>query len=48
MLFGLYAEKITECEIEQFAIELLGKSDCQYICAPSIAPDGKKTLGIFR
>ena len=31
--------KITESEIEQFAIELFEKSDCQYIYAPSIAAD---------
>ena len=48
MLFGLHAEKITESEIEKIAIELLEKQGYQYIYAPSIAPDGKKTLGIFR
>ena len=31
--------KITESEIEKFAIELLEKQGCQYIYAPSIAPD---------
>ena len=31
--------KITESEIEKFAIELLEKSGYQYIYAPSIAPD---------
>jgi len=31
--------KITESEIEQFAIELLEKQGYQYICATSIAPD---------
>ncbi len=31
--------KITESEIEQFAIELLEKSGYQYIYAPDIAPD---------
>ena len=31
--------KITESEIEQFAIELLEKQGYQYIYAPSIAPD---------
>ena len=49
--------KITESEIEQFAIELFEKSDCQYIYALSIAPDlsacdaqagRQKNLGIFR
>jgi len=37
--------KITESEIEQFAIELFEKSDCQYIYATSIAQDGIKNLG---
>ena len=32
-------KKITESEIEKFAIELLEKSGYQYIYAPSIAPD---------
>ena len=32
--------KITESEIEKFAIELLEKSGYQYIYASSIAPDG--------
>ena len=31
--------KITESQIEQFAIELLEKQGYQYIYAPSIAPD---------
>ncbi len=31
--------KITESEIEKFAIELLEKQGYQYICATSIAPD---------
>ncbi len=31
--------KITESEIEEFAIELLEKQSYQYIYAPSIAPD---------
>jgi type I restriction enzyme R subunit len=31
--------KITESEIERFAIELLEKQGYQYIYAPSIAPD---------
>ena len=31
--------KITESQIEKFAIELLEKQDCQYIYAPSIALD---------
>ena len=31
--------KITESEIEKFAIELLEKQGYQYIYAPSIAPD---------
>jgi len=34
--------KITESEIEQFAIELLEKLDYQYIYAPAIAPDVDK------
>ncbi|MBU1054795.1 MAG: type I restriction endonuclease subunit R [Proteobacteria bacterium] len=33
--------KITESEIEKFAIELLEKSGYQYIYAPSIAPDSE-------
>lgn len=33
--------KITESQIEQFAIELLEKSGYQYICGPDIAPDSK-------
>ncbi len=33
--------KITESAIEKFAIELLEKHGCQYIYAPSIAPDGE-------
>jgi len=33
--------KITESEIEQFAIELLEKQGYQYIYAPSIAPDSE-------
>ncbi|MFH1432769.1 MAG: type I restriction endonuclease subunit R [archaeon] len=33
--------KITESEIERFAIELLEKSGYQYIYAPDIAPDSK-------
>jgi len=37
--------KITESEIEQFAIELFKKSGRQYIYAPSIAQDGIKNLG---
>jgi type I restriction enzyme R subunit len=41
-------ERITENALEKFAIELLEKQDYQSIYAPSIAPDGKKTLGIFR
>ena len=39
---------ITESAIEKFAIDLLENHCYQYIYAPSIAPDGKKTLGIFR
>ena len=31
--------RITESEIEQFAIELLEKQGCQYVYAPDIAPD---------
>ncbi len=31
--------KITESEIEKFAIELLEKQGYQYIYGPSIAPD---------
>lgn len=31
--------KITESEIEKFAIELLEKQGYQFIFAPSIAPD---------
>lgn len=31
--------KITESAIEKFAIELLEKKGCQFIYAPSIAPD---------
>jgi len=31
--------KITESEIEEFAIELLEKSGYQYVYAPDIAPD---------
>ena len=31
--------KITESEIEKFAIELLEKQGYQYIYAPSVAPD---------
>jgi len=31
--------KITESEIEKFVTELLEKQGCQYIYAPSIAPD---------
>ncbi len=33
--------KITESAIEKFAIELLEKRGCQYIYAPSIAPDSE-------
>ena len=33
--------KITESEIEKFAIELLEKQGYQYIYAPSIAPDSE-------
>ena len=33
--------KITESAIETFAIELLEKQGCQYIYAPSIAPDSE-------
>ena len=33
--------KITESEIEKFAIELLEKQGCQYIYGPDIAPDSK-------
>jgi len=49
--------KVTESEIERFAIELLEKQGYQYIYAPSIAPDlsacdaqagRQKNLGIFR
>ena len=40
--------KITESEIEKFAIELLEKQAYQHIYATSIASDDKKTLGIFR
>ncbi|MDI9394539.1 MAG: type I restriction endonuclease subunit R [Euryarchaeota archaeon] len=35
------ANKITESEIENFAIELLEQQGYQYIYAPDIAPDGK-------
>jgi hypothetical protein len=42
------ADNITESAIEKFAIELLEKQGYQYICATSIATDGKKTLGILR
>lgn len=35
------SEKITENEIEKFAIELLEKQGYQYIYAPSIAPDNE-------
>jgi len=46
---GCYTvNKITESEIEKFAIDLLEKHGYQYICAHSIAPDGKQTLVIFR
>jgi len=31
--------KITESEIEKFAIELLEKQGYQYVYAPDIAPD---------
>jgi type I restriction enzyme R subunit len=40
--------KITESAIEKFAIECLKKQGYQYIYAPSIGPDGIKTLGIVR
>jgi type I restriction enzyme R subunit len=33
--------KITESEIEKFAIELLEKQGYQYIYAPDIAPDSE-------
>lgn len=33
--------KITESQIEAFAIELLQKQGYQYIYAPDIAPDGE-------
>lgn len=35
--------RITENHIEEFTIELLEKQGYQYIYAPDIAPDGKKT-----
>jgi len=35
--------KITEYEIEKFAIELLEKQGYQYIYAPSIVPISKPT-----
>jgi len=41
-------ERITENAIEKFAIELLEKQGYRYIYAPSIDPNGVKTLGIFR
>ena len=34
-------ERITESAIEKFSIELLEKQGCQYIYAPSIAPDSE-------
>ena len=37
--------RIAKSEIEKFAIELLEKQGCQYIYAPSIAPDDIKNLG---
>ena len=37
----IITNKITESAIEKFAIELLEKSGCQYIYAPSFAPDGE-------
>lgn len=38
--------KITESAIYKFAIEFLEKHYYQYIYATSIAPNGKKTMGI--
>ncbi len=35
-------EKITESEIEKFAIQLLQKQGYQYVHAPDIAPDSDK------
>ncbi|TLD42083.1 MAG: Type I restriction-modification system, restriction subunit R [Candidatus Jettenia ecosi] len=40
--------RITESIIEQFAIELLGKSGYQYVYGPDIAPDSIMPEGIFR
>lgn len=34
-----FMNKITESEIEKFAIELLEKQGYQYVYAPDIAPD---------
>ncbi len=39
---------ITESTIEQFAIELLEKSGCQYVSGPDIEPDSKMSGGIIR
>ena len=38
--------KITENEIELFAIELLAKQSFEYIYAPNIAPNTKSLQGI--
>jgi len=40
--------KITKSAIQKFTTGLLEKLGYQYIYAPSIAPDAKKTLGIFK
>ncbi|MEA3330294.1 MAG: hypothetical protein U9Q29_01195 [Campylobacterota bacterium] len=39
--------KITENEIELFAIELLEKQGIEYIYAPNIAPETRHLRGIF-
>jgi len=40
--------KITESEIEKFAIELLEKQGYQYVYAPDIAPDSAQVSGLTR
>lgn len=40
--------KITESEIEQFAIELLEKAGYHYIYAPDVAPDSDTPEDINR
>ena len=38
------SHKITENEIELFAIELLGQQGFEYIYAPNIAPDSETPM----